>query len=475
MSAARLSACCVALCLSLAAGQGKKAQKELESAYRTWPIQDVAYIITDEERQAFNRLQTDEEREQFIEQFWMRRDPTPDTVENEFKEEHYRRIAYANERFASGIAGWRTDRGRIYITFGPPDEIEAYPTGTHYQRPLEQGGGQTISYPFEKWRYRYIEDIGTDVVFEFVDRSQSGEYRLALDPTEKDALQHVTPGTQPTAPDPKQSDHLQQYVKAFQPPKVRFNDLKALVDSTIRYNLLPMNVRADFLRLTDSTVLTPVTIELDAGGLEYKQQHATVNLHLRITSMTQRLVSVAEDVLSVEGPSSARALWQKLFYLMPGVYRLNVVAKDVNAGNTGTFEMAIRVPQFDPDKLAASEIILADQIERVGPRSINAGPFVIGEYKVRPRLSGLYRRDERLGFYLQVYETTGGSLAYELLAKGATKPAFSYAEELGKGQPIVAKILPLNTLEPGQYTLKIAITDRSRNQTLTQSAAFSVR
>ncbi len=124
-----------------------KLKKELETPYRKWLNEDVAYIITDEERAAFKRLQTDEEREQFIEQFWLRRDPTPDTVENEFKEEHYRRIAYANEHYASGIPGWKTDRGRIYITYGPPDEIESHPSGGTYERPPEEGGGETSTYP----------------------------------------------------------------------------------------------------------------------------------------------------------------------------------------------------------------------------------------------------------------------------------------------------------------------------------------
>src|SRR5215813_6981131 len=120
-----------------------KLRKELETPYRKWLNEDVAYIISDEERTAFKRLQTDEEREQFIEQFWLRRDPTPDTIENEFKEEHYRRIAYANEQFASGIPGWKTDRGRIYITYGPPDEKETHPSGGTYERPPEEGGGST--------------------------------------------------------------------------------------------------------------------------------------------------------------------------------------------------------------------------------------------------------------------------------------------------------------------------------------------
>src|SRR5260221_10494630 len=156
----------------------KKLQKELDTPYKKWLQEEVPYIISDEERAAFLQLQTNEEREQFIEAFWQRRDPTPDTVENEFKEEHYRRIAYANERFASGIPGWRADRGRIYITFGPPDEIESHPSGGMYERPAEEGGGTTSTFPFEQWRYRWIEGIGSDIKIEFVDTTQSGEYRM---------------------------------------------------------------------------------------------------------------------------------------------------------------------------------------------------------------------------------------------------------------------------------------------------------
>jgi len=163
----------------------EKLRKELETPYRKWLNEDVAYIITDEERAAFKRLQTDEEREQFIEQFWLRRDPTPDTVENEFKEEHYRRIAYSNEHYASGIPGWKTDRGRIYITYGPPDEIDSHPSGGTYERPPEEGGGETSTYPFEQWRYRHIEGIGTNVIIEFVDPTLSGEFRMTMDPNAK--------------------------------------------------------------------------------------------------------------------------------------------------------------------------------------------------------------------------------------------------------------------------------------------------
>jgi len=165
---------------------------------------------------AWSRLGTDEEREQFIEQFWLRRDPTPDTAENEYKEEHYRRIAYANERYASGIPGWKSDRGHIYIVFGPPDEIESHPSGGRYD-------GTTTTYPFEKWRYRWIEGIGTDIVIEFVDKSGSGEYRFTMDPSEKIA------GTD-------QFERLRQFDALQKPPAVKFKDREALVDSAIQFN-----------------------------------------------------------------------------------------------------------------------------------------------------------------------------------------------------------------------------------------------
>src|SRR5437588_913974 len=166
-------------------------KQELGKTYKKWLDEDVRWIITDEEQKAFKLLSNDEERDQFIEAFWQRRDPTPDTEENEFKEEHYRRMAYANEHFAAGIPGWKSDRGRIYVMYGAPDEIESHPSGGSYERPIEEGGGETSTYPFEQWRYRYLDGIGSNIIIEFVDKSMSGEYRIATDPAEKDALLYV--------------------------------------------------------------------------------------------------------------------------------------------------------------------------------------------------------------------------------------------------------------------------------------------
>src|SRR5271155_3952 len=171
--------------------KARKTLKDLDSQYKQWLNEDGIYIISPEERNAFLQLDTNEEREQFIEQFWLRRSSNPDLPENDFKEEHYRRIAYANEHYASGIPGWKTDRGKMYIIWGAPDEIESHPTGGTYDRPMNEGGGSTSTYPWETWRYRYMEGIGEDITWEFVDPTSTGEYHLTSDPSEKDALLYV--------------------------------------------------------------------------------------------------------------------------------------------------------------------------------------------------------------------------------------------------------------------------------------------
>jgi GWxTD domain-containing protein len=294
-----------------------RLKKELETPYKKWLNEEVIYIITDEERKAFGGLKTDEERQQFIEQFWLRRDPTPDTEENEYREEHYRRIAYTNDQFASGIPGWKTDRGMIYVKYGPPDEREEHPSGGTYDRPIEEGGGTTTVYPFEKWRYRYIEGIGNDVNIEFVDPSMTGEYHMTMDPSEKDALTNVpgagltmyeqlglackadrfnrTDGTRlgtggmPLPANMNQFTRLEQFAKLQAQPAVKYKDLEAAVNSTIKYNLLPMKVRTDFVPVTSSSVLTNITIQFDVKDLQFKQKEgvsqASVNIYARLTTM----------------------------------------------------------------------------------------------------------------------------------------------------------------------------------------------
>ena len=513
------------------AKRNKKLEQELQTAYKKWLQEDVAFILTPEEREAFLHLNSDEEREQFIEQFWLRRDPTPDSVENEFREEHYRRIAYANERFSSGKPGWRTDRGRIYIAWGPPDEIESHPSGGAYYRPIEEGGGSTSTYAFEIWRYRYLEGVGQEVVLEFVDPSMSGEYRLTLDPSEKDALLNVpgaglslleemgfankaqrfdrTDGTRlPLRPGELGNnirgtrgawdafDRMQQYAAILKAPPVKFADLEALVTTRISFNLLPFDVRLDFLRVTDQSILVPVTVAIKKKDVTFQLKdglhQSTINVFGRVTTMTGRIVDTFEDVLRLNVPASLlertleeRAVYQKALALRPGLYKLNLVLKDLNSGNIGTVEQRLVVPRFEENQLAHSSLILADLIERVPSKNVGSGQFVIGNSKVRPAVGETFGPNDTMGIYFQVYNLgvsdqthkPDATIEYAILQGGKT--IFDFTEttaqmERAGEQLTIEKVLSLKDLAPGEYTLDVKVTDRIRQQSVTPSAPFRI-
>jgi GWxTD domain-containing protein len=503
----------------------KAIQKEMESPYKKWLSDEVPYIITDEERAAFKKLGTDDEREQFIEQFWERRNPNPGSPENEFKEEYYRRIAYANEHYASGIPGWRTDRGRIYIMWGPPDEIESHPSGGSYSRPIEEGGGETSTYPFETWRYRYLEGIGTNVILEFVDPTMTGEYHLTMNPGEKDALLHVpnagltlmeqmgmaskrdrftrsdgmTIGMSPggTPESMQEFTRLDLYAKIFRPPSVKFKDLRAVVTTKLSAQLLPFDVRTDFIRVTEETVLTPVTVQVQNNDLQFQNKdgvmHGVLDIFGQFTSLGGRIVNTFEKSLVLDVPQGEfqsyqdrGSVYQEVVPLRPGRYKLSLVLKDDLNGHMGSMELGIIVPRYDEDRLANSSLILADLIQPLPTSQVGSGPFVIGGTKVRPSVNSRFTRDQKLGIYMQVYnlgvdEKThkpSFDVQYEILKDG--KAILNQPEDAGNlkkaaQQFTVEKTMPLSGLAPGKYTVQIKVTDNIRKQTVSPTASFEVR
>src|ERR1039458_4036844 len=399
---------------------------EVSKVYKKWLDEDVIYIITDEERAAFKQLSNDEERDNFIEAFWQRRDPTPDTEENEYKEEHYQRIAYANEHFAAGVPGWKTDRGRMYIVFGKPDEIDSHPSGGTYERPMEEGGGETSTFPFEDWRYRYIEGIGQEGIIEFVDTCMSGEFHMTMDRSEKDALL-MTPnagltlyeqmgmasksqrfsgggmerlglGPQSSMLQTKEFDRLEQFAKLQAAPKVKFTDLEEEVNSKIILNPMPFDVRADFVKVTSDTVLVPIAIQMKNRDITFVNkegiQRGTVNIFGRLTTLTGKVVQTFEDTVQVDVPAELlprtaenASLYTKALPLRPGLYKLYVAVKDVNGDRKGIWSRSIKVPEFSDDKLSTSSLVVADVMEPVPTKDIGTGNFVIGTTKVRPRVA----------------------------------------------------------------------------------------
>ncbi len=503
----------------------KQVLKELATPYKKWLSEDVSYIITDAERKAFLQLQTNEEREQFIEQFWQRRNPDPDSVDNTVKEEHYRRIAYANEHFSSGVQGWRTDRGRIYIMYGKPDSLESHTQGENYERPLDQGGGETKTYAFEDWTYHYIDGIGENVELEFVDPSGTGEFHLTSDPSEKDALLYVpgagltlaeqeglsdksarflnSDGTHlaPSATGGRSAaldefNRLELSAKIWQPPTVKFKDLEAVVSSRIVRDQLKFDYRFDFMRVAGDTVLVPITLQIPNNQMSFQSKDgvhtATLNLFARVSSLSGRTVQTFEDTIRRDFPDSllqaslrSASIYQKAVPLRPGLYRLDVVIKDTTSNNVGVVNTRLAVPPFDDDKLQASTLILADEISAVASKDIGVGMFVIGSTKVRPKLDQSFAPSQPMGIYLQLYNLkiddqthkNNATIDFEIFqGNQSIKHVVQTSEQLHQSgeQLTVQESVPLQNLPPGKYRIDIKATDALANQTVSRTSEFTV-
>jgi GWxTD domain-containing protein len=519
----------------------KELRKELKGAYKTWLEQDVTYIISDEERKAFKTLSNDEERDSFMENFWLRRNPNPDSPENEFRDEHYRRIAYANEHFAAGKPGWKTDRGHIYISFGPPDSIDSHPSGGHYQRTQEEGGGSTVTFPFEVWHYRHLESVGDNIDMEFVDTCMCGDFHFTIDRGEKDALLHVDggptemeemgkakkserfnggmeklgPGPMSSSVQAKEFDRIEMAAKIFAPPPVKFKDLESFMSEhkLLQGPVFPFDVRTDFVKVTESTVMVPITIQMKNRDITFETKDGVskgvVNILGKVTTITHKTVQTFEDTVEIVEPAEllekrldGQSVYWKALPLLPEHYRLDIAVKDVNnKEHMGYYGRSLDVPKFLDEKLGTSSLILADKMNTVSSREIGGGNFIIGNTFVRPRVSAnpatpvKFKRSEQLSFWMQVYnlqideatKSNRATVTYQIVkavpgVSGAPATEAVILEnkvesqELGahSDQLTVEKTLPIGGLEPGKYKVTIKINDGISKQEIAQSAPFVV-
>jgi GWxTD domain-containing protein len=515
--------------------QNKALKHELKGEYKKWVDEDVRWIITDQELQAFKSLGNDEERDQFIEQFWLRRNPNPDSPENEYREEHYARIAYANEHFAAGKPGWRTDRGHIYIAYGKADSIDSHPSGGEYDRPMEEGGGTTSTFPFEVWHYRYLDGIGDNVDIEFVDTCMCGDYHMTIDRSEKDALKHV-PGAGQTLYEQtgqakqadrftgggleqlgagpmsannqsKQFDRLDRYAKLMAPPEIKFKDLESFMATSKILTGPPFlfDVRTDYVKVTNDTVLVPLTLQIRNGDITFNTKDGvstgTVNILGRVSNLNHKPIETFEETVNVAEPTELLAgvrnnmsVYWKALPLRPGLYKVDIVIKDVNnPDHIGRWQRSVNVPRYDDDRLASSSLILADQMERVPSKDIGAGNFVIANTRIRPRVpSGVgipvtFHRAQNLNFWMQVYnlgiddksKQNGATIEYQILDMATNKAVLQAQELTNKTNPnadqiTLEKSLPLASLQPGKYQVNIKVNDGVSKQQIAESAPFIV-
>jgi len=515
--------------------QQRALKGELHGVYKKWVDEDVHWIITDQELAAFKSLSNDEERDQFIESFWQRRNPNPDSPENEFREEHYARIAYANEHFAAGKPGWRTDRGHIYISFGKPDSIDSHPSGGSYNRPIEEGGGETSTFPFEIWHYRYLEGIGDNIDIEFVDTCMCGDYHATIDRSEKDALKMVPgagltqneemgkakkadrfsgggleqlgSGPMSSMNQSKQFDRLDLFAKVMAPPVIKFKDMEQFMTSSKILTGPPFlfDVRTDYVKVTNDTIVVPLTLQLKNGDITFSNKDGvamgTVNILGRVTNLNHKPIQTFEDTVSVQVPSELlgrtkdnQSVYWKALPLRPGLYRVDIVIKDVNnPDHVGRWTRSINVPKYDDDRLAASSLILADQMRRVPSKDIGTGNFVIGNTWLRPRVSTgsaapvTFHRAQNLNFWMQVYnlgideksKQNGATIEYQVMDMATNKAVLETSETTNKLSPnsdqvTLEKSMPLAGLQPGKYQVNIKVNDGISKQQIAESAPFVV-
>jgi hypothetical protein len=293
-------------------------------------------------------------------------------------------------------------------------------------------------------------------------------------------------------------DRLALLANINRPPVIKFKDLEEAISTNIRYNVLPFQVRSDYVKITGETVLAALTVGIQNKDLAFQGsggvQQAVVNIFGRITTLTRRTVQTFEDTIALDVPDSlleqslekASVYWKSI-PLRPGLYRLSLALKDVNSGNIGTMELRMEVPKFEDEQLSTSSLILADQLEKVPTRRIGLGQFVIGDSKVRPAVGSTFTTDEKLGVYLQVYNLKpdmsgrkpSATIHYSLLKDD--QPIFEMQEnaadlpDASPSQVNIEKLLPLESLEPGKYTMKVTVTDTISQRTVAPSAEFTIQ
>ncbi len=512
---------------------GKLAQEEAVDYYGKWLNEDVVYIITPEERKVFEGLTTPEEKERFIEQFWLRRDPDRTTKVNEFKEEHYRRIAYANENFTSGIEGWRSDRGRIYIIQGPADEVKSFTAGHHLNRDYSEGGGSTRTYPYEVWRYRHIDGLGDDVELEFVDKTFSGSFQLAVTPWDKDLLLN-TPGSGLTIAEmygsATRADHpfhnwsvqhqdeypglaprsgnrpferMERYFKSQRPQQIKYDDLKEVVQVSLNYDELPFQVREDYIRLNEAQTVVPITLEWRNKDLtfspvpETNSSQAKIAVYGIVTGLSNEVITeFDDDVVSSYGPeqknliTQGSSMYQKVLSLEAGNrYKLTLVTKDLNANRTGVKDLGLILPKFDRQGLTLSPVILSNFVRRLEGPDLEKDNlmFVLGDLWIRPSVDREFQQGQDMGIYVQAYnaaldsQTMQPNLEITYHLEGADDVELNLDDRSGKAvdyfsaqRVVLLKILRLSELPPGKYSLVVDVLDRITGAKASVRERFSI-
>ncbi|MFQ5744352.1 MAG: GWxTD domain-containing protein [Acidobacteriota bacterium] len=492
-------------------------EAELDEALERWPKEFVSYLITDQELQLYQSLEDREQRLRFIDRFWELRDPTPGTQRNEYREEHLRRFAFATRMYAAGKPGWATDRGRIYIILGPPNQLQRNPTG---RGPMERAS--------EVWTYNGVDNPRLDASLDlaFVDFHGTGEYELVTDidatapiwseqsgyvnsnldayalRRHADTLYNERLGTSRRV-DPARlaqdyldfSRELREIERVPEIHLARLRSLRRSVEATVSFDAFPVDSVVSYFQATGGATAVEVTVALSydellstyVGG----QRHYSADLYAAL----QRQGEVVDDDERRLNFSLAPQEWDRLEaqkILQPlrlsapaGSYELLVMVRDNPTEKVGRSIRQIELPALDGPGLRLSSLTLASRVARATRHDDHQDrPFVKGDLRVVPNVGASYRPRQPLLLYVQAYglQLNAASGTNKVTVGGRIERDGARFRELPAQHPYPAPKdrmafslqVPLKEFPPGAYSVTLTVVDEVAGTSASVSAPFQV-
>jgi len=479
-----------------AAGQAG-AKAGLPETYRKWLEEEVVYIIGATEREVFLKLQSDRERDLFIEAFWKQRDPVNGTLENEFKTEHYRRIAYADRYLGRDAPrpGWRTDRGRIHIILGEPMDIQRF-------------AGKSSTYDAEIWFYQGLTDLGLPAGFNlvFFREGGQGEYKLyspiadgpqallsgyfggpdharayeklkEVEPGLAAVSLSLIPGETGTAygRPSMSSDLLIQRIESAPARLVetryaeKFLQYKDIVEVEYTANYIDSDSLIKVFRDPSGLYFVHYAVEPERLSVDqYEGRYSTtLQVNGRVAAPDGRLVhqfdkTVSLDLSEAQLRDASRAPFdfQDLFPLVGGDYGLSILVKNEASREFTSVERDLRIPA-PGTAVQMTQPLLGYRAVRLEPEARRMKAFRVGAYQIYAQPGRTFARGETLALAFQLHNLPGGpgaagEIRIEFLKDGQPFRAIVRKPSEYAGLPDVLEEVPLADFSPAHYTVRVS-------------------
>lgn len=465
-----------------ASSSEEKEVEPLSKWSKQWLEEVVPYIITETEKEIFINLPNEEERGEFIQNFWEKRDPNPNTEKNEFKLEYYRRIALANEFFGtSGIEGWRTDRGKTYILLGPPNEIQRDLSPT-------SSGFQVFHGPREVWNYWGVQNprLPYNLEFVFVDKLGTGNYVLER------SLKLGQAGKTHFDLDSMHShfDYMETMAEAMRNPFEDREKLRGIITTQVAYDQIPLQFDMFYLKGSPKATYSPLALEIPYSALTHKfienQYYFSLTLLIEVSNKQGKVVSERVKDINLEHTEAEfSSLKQKTYQyltalsLEPESYKIHLLILDNFSGKIGTLHKKCTVPSFSSEGLSLSDILLTSDKKTKGTKPS------LDEKKISSKITRTFRSGEEMSIYFEVYNLalhpeTGLNnmkIDYSFLRneKVVTEVPYPESEPTSEKDCRIQTSLRLKNFKPGSYLLRVKVNDLNSGKAQIKDIPFSVK